>query len=203
MFPFLSLKNDVASPMCEEHQLIIFIHFCSTVILDLGRCRGRTQVSDSSCASDTVDVLLYVAGQVKVNNMFHIGDVQTASCYLNTQHRGWYYMCVVKSDIIYICIIISACMWSDLDFHWPLWPPEWGTFPIWTGSGPPLGLSGNGRHGYWCRRSPLGTGSPPRRPHLSWSPQTPESTSPCLVNGERRRHSSLVGDTAETKSGVW
>lgn len=47
-----------------------------------------TQVPDSSCASDAVDVLLYVAGQVKVNNMFHIGDVQTASCYLNTQHRG-------------------------------------------------------------------------------------------------------------------
>lgn len=42
-----------------------------------------TQVSDSSCASNTVDILLYVAGQVKVNNMLHIGDVQTPSCHLS------------------------------------------------------------------------------------------------------------------------
>lgn len=43
---------------------------------------SRTQVSDSPCASDTVDILLYVAGQVKVNHMLHVGDVQTPSCYL-------------------------------------------------------------------------------------------------------------------------
>lgn len=41
-----------------------------------------TKVSDSSCASNTVDILLDVTGQVKINNMFHIGDVQSTSCYL-------------------------------------------------------------------------------------------------------------------------
>lgn len=44
-----------------------------------------TQVSYSSRTSNTVDVLLYVAWQVKVNNMFHVGDVQTPSCYLRSQ----------------------------------------------------------------------------------------------------------------------
>lgn len=43
-----------------------------------------TQVSDSTCTSDTVDVLLDVAGQVKVDNVLHVGDVQTSSCYLST-----------------------------------------------------------------------------------------------------------------------
>lgn len=42
-----------------------------------------TQVSHSSCASNTVDILLYVAGQIKVNHMLHIGDVQTPSCHLS------------------------------------------------------------------------------------------------------------------------
>lgn len=77
-------------------------------------------------------------------------------------------------------------VWARFYLYWPLWQPEWGIFLIWTGSGPPLCLSGSGRHGYWCRRSPPDTRSPPRRLHLSWSPQKPESTSPYLVNREKR-----------------
>lgn len=73
---------------------------------------------------------------------------------------------------------VSNEAWFDC--YWPLWPLEWGISLIWTGSGPPLGLSGSGRHGYWCRHNPHGTGSPPRHQRLSWSPQTPESVSPCL-----------------------
>ena len=46
-----------------------------------------------------------------------------------------------------------------------------------------LGLSGNGLRGYWCRRSPHGTGSPPGRQLPSWSPQTPASGSPFLGAG--------------------
>lgn len=81
---------------------------------------------------------------------------------------------------------------TDLYFCWPLWPPEWGIFLIWTGSGPPLGLAGSGRRGCWCRRSPPDTGSPPRRRHLSWSPQKPESTSPCLMSREKRQLTLIV-----------
>lgn len=38
-----------------------------------------TQVPHSSCSSNAVDVFLDVAGQVKVDDMLHIGDVQTPS----------------------------------------------------------------------------------------------------------------------------
>lgn len=66
-----------------------------------------------------------------------------------------------------------------------LWPPGWGTVQIGTGEAPPLCPSGNDLRGCWCSCSPRGRGSLPGRPPLSWSPQTPESTSPCLFGGGR------------------
>lgn len=41
--------------------------------------RGLTQVPHSSRSSNAVDVLLDVAGQVKVDDVLHIGDIQTTS----------------------------------------------------------------------------------------------------------------------------
>lgn len=52
-----------------------------------------TQVPHSSCASNTVDVLLDVAGQIKVYDVFDIRDVQTSSCHLQT-HTLIYSLCL-------------------------------------------------------------------------------------------------------------
>lgn len=75
-----------------------------------------------------------------------------------------------------------------------LWPPGWGTVQIGTGEAPPLCPSGNDLRGCWCSCSPHGRGSLPGRPPLSWSPQTPESTSPCLFGGEERTRRSRRGN---------
>lgn len=98
MFPFLSLKNDVASPIGNTQTRKNFnIHTCSNSNSNSNSGRemwfrslqlsdiicGLTQVSYSSCTSNTVNILLYVTWQIKVNDMFHIGDVQTPSCYLS------------------------------------------------------------------------------------------------------------------------
>ena len=41
-----------------------------------------TQVAHAARASDAVDVLLYVAGQVEVDHVFDVGDVQASCCHL-------------------------------------------------------------------------------------------------------------------------
>lgn len=69
-------SKSLESILCLNHATCYWV-----LPLTDNRC-SLTQVSDSSCTSNTVDILLYVAGQVKVYNMFHIGDVQTPSCYL-------------------------------------------------------------------------------------------------------------------------
>lgn len=89
IFPFLSLKKDVANPRIRIKYYIIAAmnHIFNVVQLikhgarDIG-C-SRTQVSNSSRAPDAVDIFLNVTGQVKVNHMLHVGDVQTPSCYLD------------------------------------------------------------------------------------------------------------------------
>lgn len=40
---------------------------------------GLTQVPHSPRSSDAVDILLYVARQVEVDDMLYVGDVQTPS----------------------------------------------------------------------------------------------------------------------------
>lgn len=85
---------------------------------------------------------------------------------------------------------------------WPLWPPGWGIFPIWTGWAPPRGPSGSGRRGCWCRRSPPDTGSPPRHRRLFWFPRTPKSVSPYLDDG-REAHEGLIMTLAGYHGGGW
>lgn len=75
-------------------------------------------------------------------------------------------------------------MWGGGEYI-RLWPPGWGTVQIGTGEAPPLCPSGNDLRGCWCSCSPRGRGSLPGRPPPSWSPQTPESGSPCLFGGKR------------------
>lgn len=41
-----------------------------------------TEVSHASSAPDAMDVLLDVTGQVKVDDMFHVADIQTTSSHL-------------------------------------------------------------------------------------------------------------------------
>lgn len=82
MFPFLSLKKDVASPTAENVQLFIRSGSQRETVnpqFRLGLNSSLTEVSDASCSSNAVDILLYVAGQVKVDDMLHVGDVQTPS----------------------------------------------------------------------------------------------------------------------------
>lgn len=83
-----------------------------------------------------------------------------------------------------------------------LWPPGWGTVQIGTGEAPPLCPSGNDLRGCWCSCSPRGRGSLPGRPPLSWSPQTPESASPCLFGGKRElRRGTLAAAGSEGLNG--
>lgn len=42
----------------------------------------HTKVSDTSRTANTVNVLLNVTGQIKVNNVLHIADVQASSSHL-------------------------------------------------------------------------------------------------------------------------
>lgn len=48
----------------------------------INRVTVLTEVSHAPCAPDAVDVLLDVARQVKVNDVFHVRDVQTTSGHL-------------------------------------------------------------------------------------------------------------------------
>lgn len=44
--------------------------------------RQLTEVSDTTSTSDTMHILLYVVGKVKVHNVLHIRDVETTCCHL-------------------------------------------------------------------------------------------------------------------------
>lgn len=48
----------------------------------LSGCFLLTQVTDSSCTADTMDVLLNVRREVKVDDVFHVRDIQTSSSHL-------------------------------------------------------------------------------------------------------------------------
>lgn len=41
-----------------------------------------TKISYTSCTANTVNVLLNVTGQIKIDNMLHIADVQTPCSHL-------------------------------------------------------------------------------------------------------------------------
>lgn len=44
---------------------------------------GLTKVAHTSRTANTVNVFLNVTGQIKVNDMLHVADVQTSSSHLN------------------------------------------------------------------------------------------------------------------------
>lgn len=71
------------------------------------------------------------------------------------------------------------------------WQPRWGTSLNGTGGALPLGLSGSGRRGYWCRRNLRGTGSPRERPLPSWSQRTPKSKSLYLADETKTINNGL------------
>jgi hypothetical protein len=43
---------------------------------------GKTQVAHATSTSNSVDVLFNVRGQVKINDMFNVGNVESSSCNL-------------------------------------------------------------------------------------------------------------------------
>lgn len=52
------------------------------------KIKVHTEVAHTSRTANTVNVLLNVTGQVEVNDMLHVADVQTSSSHLEKEREG-------------------------------------------------------------------------------------------------------------------
>ncbi len=48
---------------------------------------GQSQITHTPCATNSMHILLYVTGEVKVDNMLHVGNVQAPSSHLWRQEK--------------------------------------------------------------------------------------------------------------------
>ena len=75
-------------------QLLIGLHQQLDQVLDqvpvllIEEAGGKTQVTHTTSSTNTVDILLYISWQVKVDDMLDIGDIQTSGSNSSGNYDG-------------------------------------------------------------------------------------------------------------------
>ena len=57
-------------------------------VLLIEEAGGKAQVTHTTGSTNTVNILLHISRQVKVDDMLHIGDIQTSSSYSSGHYDG-------------------------------------------------------------------------------------------------------------------